>query len=238
MVIATSTPPGSMGVSTHGDGVQGQTTNSTYRGVYAENTGGGVAMAAVANSNDPTLHRYPSLYLMQSDAAGDFVVGAGSYWGTRYWRVDRTGKGYFNGGTQASGADFAEQLSAAGQPADFSPGDVLVISQQADRSVELAKRSFATDVIGVYSTKPGYLAGAPDNDAGQDGLPVAVVGVVPCKVSAENGAIRRGDLLVTAATPGHAMRAGADPPQGSVLGKALQPLASGTGVISILVTLQ
>jgi hypothetical protein len=34
------------------------------------------------------------------------------------------------------------------------------------------------------------------------------------------------------------MRAGANPPQGTVLGKAMQALESGTGTILILVTLQ
>ena len=38
----------------------------------------------------------------------------------------------------------------------------------------------------------------------------AVVGIVPCKVTAENGSIKRGDLLVTSTVPGHAMK-GTDP---------------------------
>jgi hypothetical protein len=63
------------------------------------------------------------------------------------------------------------------------------------------------------------------------------VGIVPCKVSAENGAIRPGDLLVTSAIPGHAMRDD-DPKNGTILGKALGSLDSGTGVIKVLVTLQ
>jgi hypothetical protein len=63
------------------------------------------------------------------------------------------------------------------------------------------------------------------------------VGIVPCKVSAENGPISPGDLLVTSSTPGHAMR-DADPAVGTVLGKALEEMPSGTGVIKVLVTLQ
>jgi len=66
-----------------------------------------------------------------------------------------------------------------------------------------------------------------------------MIGIVPCKVSAENGPIARGDLLVTSSTPGHAMK-GTDRPQmtGAIVGKALEPLLSGTGVILIAVTLQ
>ncbi|MCX8062179.1 MAG: hypothetical protein N3D16_06320, partial [Anaerolineales bacterium] len=81
-------------------------------------------------------------------------------------------------------------------------------------------------------------AGAPDTNEPLSGIPVAITGIVPCKVSAENGAIHRGDLLVTSSIPGHAMRAGDDPPQGTVLGKALGELITGTGIIYILVVLQ
>ncbi len=53
------------------------------------------------------------------------------------------------------------------------------------------------------------------------------------------GAIAFGDLLTTSETPGHAMRA-ADPLRafGSVIGKALAPLAEGDGLIPILVALR
>ena len=68
-------------------------------------------------------------------------------------------------------------------------------------------------------------------------IPMAVVGIVPCKVTAENGPIRPGDLLVTSSIPGHAMR-DADARAGTIVGKALGALGSGTGVIRILVTLQ
>jgi hypothetical protein len=199
------------------------------------NTAGGTALAGYSDS---TGNMYPTLYLVQHNAGGNFVVGASNYWGERLFRVDRTGKGFFNGGIQASGADFAEQMAVAGNSASYAPGDVLVISTRADRAVERSAEAYSTAVIGVYSTKPALLAGAPDTDDPLAGIPVAMVGVVPAKVSAENGAIQRGDLLVTAATPGHAMRAGENPPQGAVLGKALQPLESGTGVILILVVLQ
>jgi len=68
-------------------------------------------------------------------------------------------------------------------------------------------------------------------------IPLAVVGIVPCRVSAENGAINPGDLLVTASTAGHAMRDD-NPRAGTILGKALGTLHSGTGTIDVLVTLQ
>lgn len=230
--------PGVHGVSDHGDGVRGETSSPLGRAVFARNQGQGIAMYGHSDSLHTSNHLYPTLYLVQQNANGDFVVGANSFWGTRYWRVDRTGKGFFNGGTQVGGADFAEQMDVAGDEATYEPGDVLVISGDADRMVELSLDSFDAAVVGVYSTNPGVLAGAPDTDDPLGGIPVAITGIVPCKVSAENGVVHRGDLLVTAATPGHAMRAGEDPPQGTVLGKALGELEEGSGIILVLVTLQ
>jgi hypothetical protein len=231
-------PAGVIGYSNRGDGLQGYASDIVGRGVYATNSDGGTAIAAYSTAPSTPSHLYPTLYLIQGDATGDFLVGAGSYFGTRYWRVDRTGKGFFNGGTQASGADFAEQIAVEGPEAAYQPGDVMVISPDADRVVELSTKAYDTTVLGVYSTQPAMLAGAPDTNDPLKGVPVAVVGIVKCKVSAENGPIHRGDLLVTASKPGHAMRAGANPPQGTVLGKAMQNLESGTGEILILVTLQ
>jgi hypothetical protein len=79
-----------------------------------------------------------------------------------------------------------------------------------------------------------------------DGLiPVGLVGIIPTNVSAENGPIRPGDLLTTSATEGHAMKA--SPlilsgiefyAPGTIIGKALEPHESGTGLIKVLVTLQ
>ena len=62
---------------------------------------------------------------------------------------------------------------------------------------------------------------------------------MPTKVSAENGPIRRGDLLVTSSTPGYAMK-GTDHSRmlGAVIGKAMGSLNSGTGVVEVLVSLQ
>ncbi len=57
------------------------------------------------------------------------------------------------------------------------------------------------------------------------------------KVDASYGAIQPGDLLVSSDTPGHAMKA-VDAQVGTVIGKALGSLDSGTGVIPVLVTLQ
>jgi hypothetical protein len=156
-------------------------------------------------------------------------------------RISRSGVGYFNGGTQNSGADVAEAFEVEGSVKGYAPGDVLVISETSDRKVEKSGEAYSTRVIGVYATKPGVLLTERDIDASlADMVPVGVLGVLPTKVSAEGGAIRRGDLLVAAGAPGHAMRA--DPRRlrfGMVLGKALEAFPGpGTGVIRVLVNVK
>ncbi len=68
---------------------------------------------------------------------------------------------------------------------------------------------------------------------------MAMVGIVPTKLSAENGAIKPGDLLVTASTPGYAMK-GTNRLRmlGAVVSKALGGLDTGRGVIEVGVALQ
>jgi hypothetical protein len=173
---------------------------------------------------------------------------------------DVTADGTLTGG----GADFAEAVRVSAGAASVEAGDVMVIDPAATRGFARSAAARSTLVAGVYSTRPGVLASSHDWDqkaleigmlpppvAGEESpaikplavaarlneVPLAVIGIVPCKASAENGPIAVGDLLVTAATPGHAMRAD-NPGVGTVLGKALAPLASGTGVIEIMVTLQ
>ena len=107
----------------------------------------------------------------------------------------------------------------------------------------LSRRAYSTRVAGIYSTKPGVLAtthSIDESDALAEEIPLAIVGIVPCKVTAENGAIAPGDLLVTSSsTLGYAMK-GTNRIRmlGAVVGKALEPLREGKGVIQVLVTLQ
>lgn len=151
-------------------------------------------------------------------------------------------------GTFVAGSDFAEALPALGDKDDFTPGDVLVLSTQTPGRVERSSRPNDPRVAGVYSTRPGIL-GAEKGDGitrvDASDVPVAIVGIVPTKVSAENGPIEVGDMLTTSSTPGHAMKASpvlvsgvAVYPGGILIGKALEPLKEGTGLIRVLVTLR
>jgi hypothetical protein len=131
-----------------------------------------------------------------------------------------------------SPADFAEMFPAEGS---LEPGDVLAIGPNG--SLMKSSETYQTTVAGVYSYRPSFLGNA--QFAGENGyVPLALLGVVPVKASAENGSIVPGDLLVAASIPGHAMKAGENPPLGTVIGKALGPLTEGTGFIQMLVSLK
>jgi outer membrane protein assembly factor BamB len=89
---------------------------------------------------------------------------------------------------------------------------------------------------GVIATAPGMTLGGPKDKSQEVTALLALVGVVPVKVTAENGSIRPGDLLTTSSTRGYAMRCN-DPQrcEGTLLGKALEFLPAGQGLIKMLV---
>ena len=158
--------------------------------------------------------------------------------GTNVARIDRNGKGYFDGGTVTGGADVAEEFDVKGARASYSPGDVLVISTTGDRQVQKCSTPYSRLVVGVYATKPGVTLTDMGIDADESArVPMGVMGVIPTKVTSEGGAITAGDLLVTSSTPGCAMKADLDKLKiGEALGKALENYSGhGTGVIKVLV---
>lgn len=157
-------------------------------------------------------------------------------------RPDNTRKCHIDSnGTFVSGSDFAEALPARGERRLYEPGDVLVMARTGI-GVEKTREGYSRRVIGIYSTRPGLLGaekGGGESRVDSSDVPVAITGIVPTKVSAENGPIRVGDLLVSSPTLGYAMRAtDSTRTRGAIVGKALQPLSAHKGVISVLVMLR
>jgi hypothetical protein len=137
------------------------------------------------------------------------------------------------------GGDYAESVDVSGERTGYEPGDVLVVDPDIDGSFLKGNEPYSKLVAGIYSTKPGIVGRRQTTDSKAIEVPMAMVGIVPTKVSTENGSIKRGDLLVVSSTPGYAMK-GTDPTllTGAVIGKALGTLESGKGVIEVLVSLQ
>jgi hypothetical protein len=235
-VYASGSGYGVYGESSNGTGVYG-VTNSGF-GVYGGASGGdgvyGFSSSGVG------------VYGTSDSGAG---VLAQSFNGNIVEGYNLSGRKFHitNDGTYVAGSDFAEALPAGGNRAGYEPGDVLVVSTKAPGKVEKAIRPYDTRVAGVYSTRPGML-GADKNGSSRvdaDEVPVAIVGIVPTKVSAENGSVQVGDLLTTSRTPGYAMKASPILMRGvkvyrtgTILGKALEPLKEGKGVIKMLVMLR
>ena len=135
-------------------------------------------------------------------------------------------------------ADFAEDFDIAGSDV-VEPGTVLVLGDTG--GLRASASAYDKRVVGVVSGagqyKPGIVLDKTASAANRQ--PVALIGKVCCKADAAFGAIAIGDLLTTSPTAGHAMKAD-DRAQafGSVIGKALGPLAEGQALIPILIALQ
>lgn len=137
-----------------------------------------------------------------------------------------------------AGADCAEQFDA-GDGRQLEPGTVVVIDKTG--GLKESRQAYDKKVAGVVSGGGSYRTALvlDKRQSDEPRITVALVGKVYCQADARQSPIEVGDLLTTSATPGHAMKA-TEPLRafGAVIGKALEPLARGQGLIPILVALQ
>ncbi|MBV9154677.1 MAG: hypothetical protein JO097_00310 [Acidobacteriaceae bacterium] len=153
-------------------------------------------------------------------------------------RITSTGNIVVPGDILLTGADCAEQFDVS-SPEPPDPGTVVVIDDGG--ALRESCHAYDKKVAGVVSGAGDYRHGVLlDQGSGSEHrVPVALMGKVYCKVDAQYAPVEVGDLLTTSATPGHAMKATeAARAFGSVIGKALLPLAGGKGLIPILIALQ
>jgi len=143
--------------------------------------------------------------------------------------VARDGSGNFSAGTitatatQAQYADLAERYLA---DADLEPGTVVMFG--GDAEIKACDTDGCHAVAGVISTDPAYLMNSET-----DGLPVALTGRVPTKVT---GPVAKGDLMVSSGMSGHA-KADNNAQAGRIIGKAIGSSEGGEAVIEVLVNL-
>jgi len=221
-----------------GDGIE-TTADGTGNALFAwtPNFSNGKA-ARLVNFNNANVN--PVLTVEQHSNGNVAIFKSGNPGTVNVARINAAGRGFFNGGTQVGGADLAEAFDVNGSFTNYKPGDVLVISTSQDRTMEKSSTPYSSLVAGVFATKPGLMlteGNAVDDIT--DKVPLGMVGVIPTKVCDEGGAIQRGDLLVTSSKAGYAMKG--DPERvkpGQVIGKALQELASGEGMIKVLVNVK
>ncbi len=127
--------------------------------------------------------------------------------------------------------DLAEWVSVS-EPVE--PGHVLEIDPTGIGQYRLAQGPCTVSVAGVVSTQPGMVLGHTGDTEGQSLL--ALLGVVPVKVTDEGGPIATGDLLIVSSIPGYAMRWEPDSGICGLVGKALEPHEEGEGMIEVLLT--
>jgi hypothetical protein len=158
------------------------------------------------------------------------------------------------GASVATGqADVAEWVPVS-EP--VQAGDVLELDPLNPGFYRRARTACSTLVAGVVSSDPGVVLGGqpstpgselstPDSSLGtidsrlstrdSHSALLAVIGIVPVKVTDAGGPIAVGDLLVASSEPGTARRwTEEDGPNCGFIGKALEPLEGGTGMIRVL----
>jgi len=139
------------------------------------------------NQTTPTFTVFQSSVIINGVAGGTgdvLVISTGTDSGNnRVARIDNTGKGWFNGGTATSGADYAEWFmkepateSLAGRDA-LKPGDIVGLNLKT----KLARKYQSGDVlVGICSTNPAVVGNQninkTDETMKQDYVLVGLVG--------------------------------------------------------------
>jgi hypothetical protein len=134
--------------------------------------------------------------------------------------------------------DLAEWVPAV---SDMAPGTVVVLDPGQSNRVKPSTVPYDTSVAGVVSASPGLILG--ESSASKE--MIATVGRVKVRVDATKHPVAIGDLLVTGDHAGTAMVSvplSLDGVKihrpGTIIGKALEPLASGEKEILVLLSLQ
>jgi hypothetical protein len=176
---------------------------------------------------------------MRIDGAGHVGIGLAN----PLYALDVAGDAHFSGtvtggNIQATYQDVAEWVPVSEQ---MAAGTVVVVSGVTKNTVGPSRSAYDTRVAGVVSAQPGVILG----EASATKAKIATTGRVKVHVDATRQPIAMGDLLVTSDRPGMAMKSepldlgGAKIHRpGTLIGKALEPLAGGEGEILVLLSLQ
>ncbi len=246
-----------MGVSIYGGAFIGAMTahdlwfrtNNQNRLTIKANTGNvGVGTTSPAGKLDISNTANQPALRIEASAGTNLIeaynTGSGSATGLIF-RVEReTGDvhavgAFYGAGFYSGSADVAEHINVS-EPVE--PGDVVEIDPEKPGYFRKARSPYSRLVAGVISSDPGVVLGSNSDPVEGKGDPrpvLALAGRVPVKATTENGPIRVGDLLVASSKPGYAMRC-SDPASavGAVIGKALEQLEEGEGLIMIQVILR
>ena len=134
----------------------------------------------------------------------------------------------------STGKISARAFSTAGSDvAEFYPsleplvfGDLVMADPNNPGYIIKTTGEYNNNVIGVISQTPGIVMGGDIDGLEPDSLyPVALVGRIPTKVTSLNGAVKPGDLLTVAPTPGYAMKL-QEGDTSKIIGTSLEPFTA------------
>jgi hypothetical protein len=229
--------------SAYGGYAIGRTATEGYWGV----AGGAGHYSSGAVSGDVVLRAESNLILGNSENSTVYLKSNGNVGISNTSPTEKlhvTGNGKFTGNLTVDGninakyQDLAEWVPSSEQ---LSAGTVVVLDITKSNQVIASAISYDTRVAGVISAQPGITLG----EGGEGKVLVATTGRVRVKVDGSRGPIQIGDLLVTSDISGVAMKS--EPVEfggrkmhmpGTIIGKALEPLAKGSGEILVLLSLQ
>lgn len=138
-----------------------------------------------------------------------------------------------------SNADAAEDFDVA-NAAEVAAGMVMVL--RPDGKLTPCSSAYDQTVVGVVAGADRYRPGIVfdrGETSDKSRMPISIMGKAACRADASYGSIRAGDLLTTSPNRGCAMKA-SDPAHafGTIIGKALNPLDEGEGLVPMLISLQ
>jgi len=234
--IGTTSPAAKLAVS--GVGVNGTatftgtnwTTHFNYNGDNTEDTyiRGGKTTSRIILNDTNTGH------VLIANGGGN--VGLGTASPTE--KLEVVGNIKVSGNINAKYQDVAEWVESS---QELVAGTVVILDSSKSNNVVASTQSYDSRVAGVISLRPGLTLG----EEGEGRVLVATTGRVKVRVDATNGPIQIGDLLVTSNREGFAMKSlpieiggSRIHRPGTLIGKALEPLGSGTGEILVLLSLQ
>jgi hypothetical protein len=213
------------------------------------NSSGGLCIAGICKSTWSEVggSQWTTSGLNVSYTTGNVGIGVGSPAAKLEvaGNINVTGTGNITAGGTITGGNIVAKYQDMAEWVESSqalaPGTVVALDQTKSNQVIASSQAYDTRVAGVISAQPGIALG--ENGAGK--VLVATTGRVKVKVDATAGPIHVGDLLVTSEKEGFAKKS--EPLSlggvqihrpGTLIGKALEPLAKGTGEILVLLSLQ
>ncbi len=140
--------------------------------------------------------------------------------------IGSSSKGYNTVHAKATSAQYADLAEVYTSDSSYDVGTVVIFG--GEKEITISNLGNDSRVAGVISENPAYLM-----NADSEGLPVALMGKVKCKVS---GFINKGDMLSTHAQHKGVAKKAHDPAPGTIIGKALEDYDSTEiGTINIVV---